>query len=83
MSDGTEWIKNREDFTTFIQMILKEMETGELAPEPQSAEDLLRAIVAYTNDIGGLYKNMTSNATPEEPTWRIFAQILAGALIYE
>lgn len=83
MSDETEWIENREDFTTFIQIILKEMETGELAPEPQSAEDLLRAIAAYANDIDGLYKNLEIDANPEEPTWQIFAQILAGALIYE
>lgn len=68
MSDETGWIKSREDFTAFIQIILKEIEMGELAPELQSAENLLMAIAAYANDIDGLYKNMATDANLEEPT---------------
>ncbi|NJN87413.1 MAG: hypothetical protein HC881_15285 [Leptolyngbyaceae cyanobacterium SL_7_1] len=83
MDEDTEWIKNRKDFVAYIRLLLEEMETGEIAYEPESAGDLLEAIGAYANDVHGSYKNMGIEASPEEPTWQLFAQIVAGALIYE
>lgn len=83
MNDGTEWIRSREGCSRFLQILLEKIETQRIRCEPESAPDLLNAIAIYMSAIDGYYKNMAMDTNPENATWRIFAQILAGALCYE
>jgi len=37
----------------------------------------------YSEDINGYYKNVHPDLNADLPTWRVFADILRGTVIYE
>lgn len=81
--DGTIEIKTKEDFSYYINSLLEDFEENGDNWENNTVESFLRGIIAYTRDIDGYYKNMGFDTSTEIPTWRIFAQILKGASVYE
>jgi len=50
---------------------------------PNIRTSFIEGIASFAQDIDGYYKNMEFDTTAETPTWRIFAQILKGATVYE
>jgi hypothetical protein len=40
-------------------------------------------MMAYSQDIQGYYKNSNQNVDADIPSWKVFADILLGAKIYE
>ncbi|WP_268123597.1 DUF7660 family protein [Roseivirga pacifica] len=79
IADGTENIKSKSDFIEF----LKNFRTNTNDWGNTNLEDFLEALEAYTKDVNSYYKNMNFQRTPEEASWRVFAQLLNGASIYE
>ena len=83
MIDGTESIESRGDFAKFVAQLLTDVRNGQLIPESASAEQLLQSISVYADAVSGYYENMKIGDDVEKPTWRLFAQIVAGALVQE
>lgn len=74
------------DRQTFIQFL--ELFQGDLAKNPGDWENntlssFVEAMAAYTSDIQGFYDNTNQNINADLPSWKVFADILRGARIYE
>ena len=77
--ETVERVQTREDFITFIETL--QLEDYDEWENP----DLMRylgALAGYARDIDGAYLN-AGREFPEQPTWRILAELLYGAAYYE
>jgi hypothetical protein len=46
-------------------------------------ELFLKAMIVYSEDIDGYYKNFKHKIDADIPSWRVFADIMRGAIVYE
>lgn len=83
IDDGTQNVTDRESFIAFARNLLMDYKNDGHNWENNKLENFLEAISAYANDIDGYYKNMEFETSANVPSWRIFAQILNGAVVYE
>ncbi len=81
IDDGTLNVVDRPSFVEFVETTLLAENKQEW--EVHNIEQFIENISAYAQDIDGLYHNLGFDTSAETPTWRIFAQILKGATIYE
>ena len=51
--------------------------------ENKNIDDYLEAMIRYTEDIQGYYDNTEQKIDADKPDWKVFADILKGASIYE
>ncbi len=79
IADGTQSIKSKADFIEFLKNFQAKSENW----ENNKLQDFLEALERYTEDVDGYYQNMNFKRTPEEASWRLFAQMLNGATVYE
>lgn len=78
-----EGIKSRKDFKIFIETLIKDFKENKKSWENQNLEDFLDALGRYSEDIDGYYKNAKINIDPDKVNWRVFADCLCGAAVYE
>ncbi|OOQ59275.1 DUF7660 family protein [Mucilaginibacter pedocola] len=81
-ADKLETIKTREDFVEFTQLLLKNLGEHPEDWENVTLKDYLGAIAAWTEDMDGYYRNMQL-PMPANVDWKVFANILMAASIYE
>ena len=75
-------IQTREDFVKFIILLVKDFETRPDSWENVTLRDYLEAIASWTEDMDGYYQNLNF-PVPEKIEWKIFANILMAAKMYE
>lgn len=75
-------IRTREDFAGFVTVLRGELSKNPERWENVDLESFLEALSAAAIDIKGSYKNM-GLPPPNEPSWKIFAELLAMASTYE
>ena len=75
-------IKTKNDFINFIIALLSDFKTNTESWENQDIGSYLEAMSAWLQDSKGYYKNKGENE-PEHPDWKMMAQILYAAKIYE
>ncbi|MEK6153141.1 hypothetical protein WIW50_07775 [Flavobacteriaceae bacterium 3-367] len=78
-----ENIRNKKEFEVFLKELKLDFETNKENWENFTLAKFLEGISAYTEDLEGYYKNMKIPFDRENPTWKVFADILLGAKIYE
>lgn len=83
IDDGTLKVNSRIEFAKYAEEILEEYFEKLQTSEVKTMTDYIENIGRYAEDIDGYYKNLNFERSAEIPTWRIFAQILRGATIYE
>ncbi len=76
-------VKSRQDFVEFVSLLKDDFKLSESNWENVTVESFLEALSAYSNDVDGYYKNMKIDVDADAPSWRVFADILRGASIYE
>ena len=79
----TEKIMTKEDFISFLKEFIIEFKKNGQNWENNDLMKYLVAIQSYTEDIDGYYKNMNDPSIDAHSNWRIFADILVGASMYE
>ena len=80
--NNTEWIKSREDFVLFVEILSKNYTENKIEWENDTLETYLETMCGYAKDVNGYYKN-TNQGNADVPTWKLFADIMLGAKIYE
>jgi hypothetical protein len=70
-------------FNTFVIALQKELEDNNANALNINTVDFLEALSRYTEDIQGYYDNTGQNIDATVPTWRVFADLLKGASMYE
>nr|WP_294934856.1 hypothetical protein [uncultured Flavobacterium sp.] len=83
IDDGTLNVTDKTSFSEFVRELLTDLKKEDQNWENKKIEDFIEGIASYSEDINGYYQNMGSTTSAETPTWRIFAQILKGATMYE
>ena len=73
----------RTEFIEFLKEFKADFDQNKENWENANLSDFLESMIAYTNDIQGVYNNMEININADIPTWQNFTQILKGASIYE
>lgn len=76
-------ISNRQEFIEFLESFRKDLNENPDNWENIKLDDFLEAMIRYTADIQGYYDNTNQNINADIPDWRVFADILQGARIYE
>lgn len=84
-SMNTEQIQNirsKEDFIKFIGDLIVDLKTNPNNWENKTLGDYLEALQSWTEDMEGYYIN-NNLPVPENVSWKIFADILMAATMYE
>ncbi|TRX00132.1 DUF7660 family protein [Flavobacterium gawalongense] len=70
--DKVEGINNQADFVIFLKSLKKDLKENKEDWENDSLERFLEGLYGYSMD-----------KEEESPTWRVFAELLLGAKVYE
>ena len=76
-------ISSRQDFIIFLQQLRADYLRNGKDWENQNLDNFLEALAAYATDIPGHYNNMSTTADADTASWRVFADMLRGATVYE
>lgn len=74
-------VTDRESFIKLVNLLRKDFHPN--LWENNNLNDYLEAISRYTEDIQGYYDNTQQSINADNPSWKIFADILIGASMYE
>ena len=78
-----EKLNSKDDFTHFLDLFFQDYKDNKSKWENVTLDDFLSALVQYSRDVDRYYKNFKNDVDPNEPSWRLFADILCGARVYE
>lgn len=79
----TATINSRQEFIVFLNQLRTDYRKNGKDWENQNLGDFIEALAAYAADIPGYYRNMSIPVNADTASWRVFADILRGATIYE
>ena len=74
---------NRLQFIDFLNELKTEYINHPDNWKNKNIDDYLDAMISYTEDIQGFYDNTSQKVDANKPDWKVFADILKGASIYE
>lgn len=72
-------IKTIEDFRKFLE----DFKTEHIHWENNTLESFLEALSRYSEDIQSFYDNTNQKIDVAIPSWKVFADLLKGASMYE
>lgn len=75
-------IKTREDFVSFLNNLRKDYLDNISSWENRDIETYLEAMASWVEDMDGFYTNQ-GLPIPQDPSWKVFADILMGGKVYE
>ena len=75
-------IQCKEDFIRFIWNLVNDFKLHKEDWHNKNLLDYLEAIGYWTEDMEGFYIN-NNQQIPKDTDWKIFANILIGAIVYE
>ncbi len=78
----TSGIDDRQSFISLAR-IAQQFSSGWRAMGDKTLDQFLEALAAYAQDIQGYYDNMMPSVNADVPNWRVFADLLMGASMYE
>ena len=75
-------IESKTDFVSFVEFLAEDFKKNPDAWENKKLSDYLEALARWTEDMEGYYKN-NNIAVPSDINWKVFAEILTAAKMYE
>jgi len=82
LDEQVDQIQTRKDFVAFVRALLKDLSDHPERWENNDLQSFLDALSAWVEDMDGYYLNR-GEPMPKEPSWRVLAQMLLAAKIYE
>jgi len=76
-------ILTKEDFQLFLKELLNDLHNNRDDWENSNLDDYLESLIGFCQDIEGYYKNFNKKIDINQPTWKVFAEMLLAARIYE
>lgn len=76
-------VTDRKTFEEFIALLRVDFNENKYNWVNNRLDLFLEAMEAYTADLDGYYKNMERNENADIPSWKVFADIMRGAVVYE
>jgi hypothetical protein len=81
--DDTARISSRADFLAFVSALRDDLHNNASHWENPTLATFLEALEAWGSSCPNYYRNMEIPLNPDEPQWRVFADMLAAARVYE
>jgi hypothetical protein len=82
LTEMVETIQSHPDFVAFSQALLKDLKERPAGWENRDLPAFLEALGAWVEDMNGYYQ-AKGGAIPLQPSWKMLAQILLAAKVYE
>ena len=82
-SEVTPTVQTYEEFQNFLALLAEDYKANGKEWENAEVGSFLEALAAYSKDIDGYYKNTNQQVDLSVPSWRVFAEMLCGARVYE
>ena len=82
LRDLVDRVQSRQDLIAFIAALRRDLERNEPEWENPTLDRYLEALAAWTEDMDGYFRNR-GEEVPAEPSWRLIADMLYAAHIYE
>jgi hypothetical protein len=76
-------VRTKEEFIVFLSALSDDFRANPEAWENNNLSSFIEALATYAQDIDGYYKNFNLPVDASIPSWRVFAEILCGARVYE
>jgi hypothetical protein len=76
-------ILTKEDFTAFLHLLVRNFREHPEEWENATLEPYLQGFCGFAEGIEGYYSNIGVGADMKKPGWRVFADMLLAARIYE
>lgn len=76
-------VKTKDEFVAFLAALADDVRGNPRAWENKDLPSFLDALASYAEDIQGYYKNSGQQVDASTPSWRLFAEMLCGARVYE
>jgi hypothetical protein len=77
-----ESIKSKEDFVRFFSALINNFQSQPHCWVNKDLSSYLGAIQSWVEDMDGYYVN-TNQPVPNKVDWKVFAQIMTAARVYE
>ncbi|SDD43839.1 DUF7660 family protein [Niabella drilacis] len=77
-----ENLNTKEDFIAFLELLIQDLRNNPNEWENKSLESYLEAAASWTEDMDGYYQN-NNLPIPQNVNWKVFANILVAAKMYE
>jgi hypothetical protein len=81
--ERAESILTKEDFTAFLHLLMRNRREHPEEWENASLEQYLEGLCGFAEGIEGYYANIGVKVDMRKPGWRVFADVLLAARIYE
>jgi hypothetical protein len=78
-----EAVDSKADFTEFVRLLLLNYRQHPGEWENNSLELFLEGLIGFVENQEGYYRNVGAAVNLERPNWRVFADILLAARVYE
>lgn len=75
-------INSKEDFVNFVELLVSNLKRNPEEWTNKSLPEYLESISSWTEDMEGYYQN-NDMPIPENINWKVFANILIAAKMYE
>jgi hypothetical protein len=82
LAEHNNSIRSREDFVAFVKAMSKDLRDNPATWESSSLERFLEALGAWVEDMDGYYINQ-GKPVPQQPDWKVAADMLMAAKMYE
>ena len=81
ISEKAYSVETREDFQVFLRVLAEDFRVHGEKWENAHLGRYLEALAAWAEDMDGYFRNR--GETAPSPSWRLFAQMLVAARVYE
>ncbi|MFD2287960.1 hypothetical protein GJU39_22970 [Pedobacter petrophilus] len=75
-------INNKKDFINFVELLIVNLNSNPQDWTNITLVDFLESIASWTEDMEGYYQN-NNLPIPQDVNWKVFANILIAAKMYE
>jgi hypothetical protein len=82
-ANETTNINSRAALSVFLKDLSGRLARGEVEWENRDMVQFIEAMSAWVADMDGYYKNAHGQPCPEDPSWRMVAQIILASSQYE
>jgi len=76
-------VVDRQSFIKFLSLLYDDYQLNKAEWENIDLNSFLEAMIRYSEDIQAYYDNTNQKIDADTPSWKVFADILLGAKIYE
>jgi len=81
--DYASKVNSRADFVQFLEYLSEDRRQHAGEWENKTLDQFLSGLSGFASDMGGYYRNMGGAVDVEQITWRMAAQMLLAATVYD